>query len=103
MFSDREEWLGQRTSIRDVANRKRAEQERDALIGELQEALAKVKMLSGLLPICSVCKKIRDDTGYWQQLEIYIRDHSEAMFSHGICPECAKRLYPDLYEEISSS
>lgn len=64
---------------------------------ELQDALAEVKQLSGLLPICSSCKKIRDDAGYWQQIEGYISDHSEADFTHGICPECMKNLYPQLY------
>jgi len=64
---------------------------------ELQRALEQVKTLSGLLPICSSCKKIRDDTGYWNQIEIYIKEHSEAEFSHSICPECAKELYPELY------
>jgi len=73
---------------------KKHEEEREKLIGELQEALAKVKQLSGLLPICASCKKIRDDKGYWNQIESYIRDHSEAEFSHGICPECAAKLYP---------
>lgn len=62
----------------------------------LETALAEVKKLSGLLPICASCKKIRDDKGYWRQIESYIRDHSEADFSHGICPDCARRLYPDL-------
>jgi AmiR/NasT family two-component response regulator len=61
---------------------------------QLQEALAKVKTLHGLLPICSNCKKIRDDQGYWQQIEMYIRNHSDAEFSHGICPECTIKLYP---------
>jgi hypothetical protein len=65
------------------------------LIRELQEALTMVKLLSGLLPICASCKKIRDDKGYWTQIESYIRDHSEAEFSHGICPDCMKKLYPD--------
>lgn len=73
---------------------KRHEEEREKLINELQEALAKVKLLSGLLPICASCKKIRDDNGYWNQIESYIRDHSEAEFSHGLCPECAEKLYP---------
>jgi len=68
--------------------------ERERLIAKLREALSKVKLLSGFLPICASCKKIRDDKGYWQQIEAYIRDHSEAEFSHGICPECAKQLYP---------
>ena len=63
---------------------------------ELQDALSNVKRLSGLLPICSYCKKIRDDEGYWNQIESYIHDHSEATFSHGICKECAKQHYPDM-------
>jgi len=63
---------------------------------ELEDALDRVETLSGLLPICSSCKKVRDDQGYWNQIEIYIRKHSRASFTHGICPECAKRLYPDL-------
>lgn len=62
---------------------------------EMREALSNVKTLSGMLPICASCKKIRDDKGYWKQIEAYIRDHSEAEFSHGICPECAKKLYAD--------
>jgi DNA-binding response OmpR family regulator len=66
---------------------------------ELQEALAKVKTLSGLLPICSNCKKIRDDEGYWQRIEDYIRKHSDAEFSHGICVDCAQKLYPELYQK----
>jgi GAF domain-containing protein len=78
--------------------RKRAEEERSRLILELQETLAKVRTLSGLLPICSSCKKIRDDKGYWNQIETYIRDRSEAEFTHGICPECAQRLYPQDYK-----
>lgn len=63
---------------------------------ELEDALDRVDTLSGLLPICSSCKKVRDDEGYWNQIENYIRKHSRASFTHGICPECAKRLYPDL-------
>ena len=73
--------------------------EKEKLIVELQEALAKVKTLSGLLPICSSCKKIRDDNGYWNQIESYIRQHSEADFTHGICPTCAKMLYPGLLKD----
>ncbi len=63
---------------------------------EMREALSKVKMLTGMLPICASCKKIRDDKGYWNQIEAYIRNHSEADFSHGICPDCAQKLYPDV-------
>ena len=62
---------------------------------KLQLAFSEVKTLSGLLPICSSCKKIRDDKGYWNQIELFIRDRSEAEFSHGICPDCAKKLYPE--------
>ena len=82
-------------NIRDITERKRAEKEREKLILELSASLEKVKLLRGLLPICASCKKIRDDKGYWNQIESYIRDHSEAEFSHGICPECMKKLYPD--------
>lgn len=63
---------------------------------ELQKALSDIKKLSGLLPICCHCKKIRDDNGYWNQIESYIHEHSEAEFTHGICQECAKRYYPDM-------
>ncbi|MFO8113290.1 MAG: response regulator [Desulfosalsimonadaceae bacterium] len=78
-----------------------AERERDLLIVELKKAISEIKQLSGLLPICSHCKKIRDDKGYWSQIESYIRDHSDAEFSHGICPDCAKEHYPefDLYDD----
>jgi PAS domain S-box-containing protein len=91
----------QKTCIifRDITRRKDMEEERNRLITELQESLSKVKKLSGLLPICASCKKIRDDKGYWQQIETYIHTHSEADFSHGICPECAKKFYAELYKE----
>lgn len=79
----------------DVDTRKRAEEEREKLITELREALAKVKLLSGMLPICASCKKVRDDDGYWNQIDTYIRDHADVEFSHGICPDCAKKLYPE--------
>ena len=87
------EGIGFRGIVRDVTERKRLEEEREKFIAELQEALAKVKTLSGFLPICASCKKIRDDKGYWRQIEAYIRDHSEAEFSHGICPDCREKLY----------
>jgi bacterioferritin-associated ferredoxin len=80
---------------RNLTERKAIEKEREKLIAELKDSLAQVKKLSGLLPICSHCKKIRDDKGYWNQIESYIYDHSEADFSHSICPECAKKHYPD--------
>lgn len=89
--------------VRDVTDRSRVEQERVKLIGELKHALAQVKTLRGLIPICASCKKIRDDQGYWEQIEVYIHNHSDAEFSHGFCPDCLSRLYPDLFppgEEI---
>jgi CheY-like chemotaxis protein len=75
------------------------QEEQTRLIQELQEALSKVKMLSGLLPICASCKKIRDDHGYWHQVESYIRAHSQAEFTHGLCPDCARKLYPEIFTE----
>ncbi|MGO8946015.1 MAG: PAS domain S-box protein [Syntrophobacteraceae bacterium] len=84
--------IGVSTIARDISERERVRKEREKLIAELQEALVKVKALKGLLPICAWCKKIRNDQGYWQQIEAYIRDHSEADFSHGICPECAQKV-----------
>ena len=85
---------------RDISERKQAEEQRDKLISDLQKALVEVKILSGLLPICSHCKNIRDDKGYWTQIELYFHEHSDTEFSHGICPECAKKFYPEmnLYE-----
>ena len=86
------------TQLKDeIIKRRQAEEAREKLIVELQETLAKIKTLSGLLPICANCKKIRDDKGYWQQVELYIEKHTTAEFSHGICPDCKKELYPDLY------
>jgi len=82
----------------DITEQKHSEAERNKLIAEIQDAFSKVRRLSGLLPVCSSCKRIRDDSGYWKQLELYIQDNSEAEISHGICPECTKRLYPDFYE-----
>ena len=81
---------------RDITERKRVEQGMRNLVSELQDALAKVKTLSGFIPICASCKKIRDDKGYWNQIEQYIKKHSDAEFSHSVCPDCAKKLYPDL-------
>ena len=80
-------------------NLKKVEEEREKLIRELQDSLVKIKTLRGLLPICASCKKIRDDKGYWNQIEAYIQDHSEAEFSHSICPVCMKKLYPDFSNE----
>jgi PAS domain S-box-containing protein len=82
-------------NIRDITRRRQAEEAREKLIGELEDALVNIKKLSGLLPICASCKNIRDDAGYWQRIEQYICEHSEAKFTHGICPECIKKLYPN--------
>jgi PAS domain S-box-containing protein len=84
--------------VRDITETRLAQQEREKLIVELQEALENVKTLSGLLPICANCKKIRDDKGYWNQIEIYLQKHSDAQFTHGLCPECVRKLYPELYD-----
>jgi phosphoserine phosphatase RsbU/P len=78
----------------------RAERERDRLIQELQAAMASIKTLKGLLPICASCKKIRNDKGYWQQVESYLAEHAEVRFSHGICPDCMVKLYPEFVDEL---
>jgi PAS domain S-box-containing protein len=80
---------------RDITERKQAEQVREGLISELRDSMAKIKTLRGLIPICANCKRIRDDSGFWNQIEQFVRTHSEAEFSHGICPDCMGRLYPD--------
>ncbi|WP_054030928.1 PAS domain-containing protein [Desulfatitalea tepidiphila] len=85
--------VGAIETVRDITAIKRAEQDRERLITELKEALANVRTLSGLLPICSSCKKIRDDKGYWTRIEAYIKRHAEVNFTHGLCPECAEKLY----------
>ncbi len=82
-------------NLTDITARRKLEEEREKLIHELQNALAEVKTLSGLLPICSHCKNVRDDKGYWNKIESYIHQHSGTLFSHGICPECAEKYYPD--------
>lgn len=87
--------VGASSIARDITERKREEAERLQLIRELTEALQRVKTLSGLLPICSCCKKIRDDRGYWQGVDVYIQEHSDAEFSHSICPECMAQRYPE--------
>ncbi len=80
----------------DISDRVKSEKEKENLIDKLQETLSEVKQLGGLLPICASCKNIRDDKGYWNQIESYIKAHSEAEFSHSICPDCASKLYPNL-------
>jgi PAS domain S-box-containing protein len=86
--------------IHDVSEKKQAEKEREVLISGLQSALKEIKVLRGILPICANCKKIRDDKGYWENIESYIDKHSDARFSHGICPDCIQRLYPDIAADV---
>jgi membrane-associated protease RseP (regulator of RpoE activity) len=88
-----------RAKARDLSERERAAIEQEKIIAELQQATSHVRQLRGLLPICASCKKIRNDEGYWEQLESYIGSRSDADFSHAICPECASRLYPDRREK----
>ena len=84
---------------KEIDRRKNREQELLNLNRELKNSIETIKTLRGLIPICANCKKIRDDKGYWNQIESYIQKHSEAEFSHGICPECARKLYPELYKD----
>jgi len=92
--------IGASSIAYNVTERKKMEAERTQLIAHLNEMLSKVKTLSGLLPICASCKKIRDDRGYWQKLETFVREHSSAEFSHSICPDCMQQLYPEYARQI---
>jgi len=87
--------MGFHSVARNITGQKQSADEREKLIGELQAALMEVKRLGGMLPVCAHCKKIRDDRGYWNPMETYISQHSEALFSHCICPECASKVYPE--------
>lgn len=93
LFNAHGEVVGAIETVRDITAVKHSEQERERLIEELKNAISKIKTLSGLLPICASCKKIRDDKGYWNQIEGYIQEHSEAEFSHSMCPECSEKFY----------
>ena len=93
--------------VQDITPRRRAErrlkartEELERANGELQLALDSIKTLKGLVPICAHCKSIRNDEGFWQVLEVYVTDHSEAEFSHGICPACAQTHYPGLLSDL---
>ncbi len=88
----------------EIKNRHQIEEEKEKLIKELELALSEVKSLKGIVPICSHCKNIRDDEGYWNKLELYIQKHSEAEFSHGLCPDCSEKLYggEDWYKEMKA-
>jgi PAS domain S-box-containing protein len=89
--------LGAILAFNDITSRRQLSAEREQMIGELQAALDNVKTLNGLLPICSHCKKIRNDKGYWTQVEEYITRNTDAVFTHGLCPDCAQKLYPEYY------
>ncbi len=95
LYNFQGEVIGAIESVRDITRTKESEQDREHLIEELQDAVARIKTLNGLVPICSHCKSIRDDKGYWNRLESYIEQHSDASFSHGICPDCSEKLYGD--------
>ena len=88
---------------RDITERRKAEREREELIAELQKALAEIKTLRGIVPICASCKKIRDDKGYWEQVESFVSKHTEAQFSHGICPDCTKIYFPSASKDTKSN
>jgi len=79
--------------------KKLVDEARNKLIADLEKAMSEIKTLKGFIPICAACKKIRDDQGYWQAVEVYIRDRTDAQFSHGICPDCARKLYPDYFQD----
>jgi PAS domain S-box-containing protein len=84
------------TVFNDITDKKNADAEKDRLIEELRQAVNEIKTLRGILPICSMCKQIRDDQGYWNQFEAYIEAHSDVDFSHSICPDCAQKHYPEM-------
>lgn len=89
-----------RSLRREIVARQKIEEERKILITDLQRALSEVKTLQGCLPICSHCRKVRKDSGYWQQIESYIQEHTDTKFSHGICPDCIREIYPEMAEKI---
>jgi PAS domain S-box-containing protein len=89
-----------RVILADITQRKEADNERERLLAELREAVSTIHTLRGLLPICSFCKKIRDDEGYWHMIETYITTHTDARFSHGLCPDCLRREYPGAADTV---
>lgn len=105
---EQEEYVRQQSHVRalekEIDERKKTELEKEKLIAELRTALSEVKTLQGILPICSFCKKVRDDEGYWNQVDVYIRRRSDVDFSHSVCPECMRKHYPDYIpsENLSS-
>ncbi len=97
--NSRGEVIGVTGISRDITEQKQLQEQRDRYVQELQDALEKVSTLSGLLPICAGCKKIRDDKGYWQQVEGYIMEHSSARFTHGLCPDCLEKMYSEFQKD----
>jgi len=95
----RDRLVGQLIHLSDISEHRSADEEREKLVARLEEALAQVRALRGLLPVCASCKRIRDYAGRWRGMEEYVASHSNAEFSHGLCPECIKRLYPDFSYE----
>lgn len=94
ILDERKQPIGSRAIVRDISRRKAVEREREALLGQLRQALTEVRQLSGLLPICAWCKRMHTPSGGWSQIEKYVQDNSEASFSHGICPDCASKIAP---------
>jgi PAS domain S-box-containing protein len=103
ILNEQKEYLGRRVSNRDITDRKLAETERERMITELQGALEQIKTLKGIVPICSDCKKVRDDKGYWEQVESYVQRHSDAQFSHGLCPDCVEKYFPKYGKDIQNN
>lgn len=99
---ERDKFVGLVLAFRDVTERRAVQAERERLIRELKESLATVKTLRGLLPICSNCKSVRKDDGFWEKVEEYLEDHTDATMSHGMCPDCTRKLYPDMADEVLS-
>jgi len=99
LFDEKGNLVGYRGTDRDITEERALEEEREAIIAELQQALENIKTLKGLIPICASCKKVRNDQGYWQQVEEYVSQHTEADFSHGLCDECARKLYPEYFDK----
>lgn len=98
LFNDRQKFMGRVFHFRDITLQRNSEIEREKMIRDLQDALNTVDTLSGFLPICSHCKKIRDDDGYWNDLELYLSEHSNIQFTHGLCNDCLQKYYPEEYE-----
>lgn len=95
IYFKRTQVIGLAVVARDVTERKKTEEERDQLVIKLQQALNNIKTLKGIIPICSSCNKIRDDKGFWNRVEAYVSQHTQAEFSHSVCPDCAIKLYPE--------